>query len=102
MKKGTFWMLAGILTDSLAICSFIIAISSFRHPKLTLQCDEIEVKKGETVDAGLYLKTVESRGGKLILPEINTETAGRFAAVYRLEDSRYLAEEILYVTVKQE
>lgn len=101
MKKSVLWMSTGILcnvTGGLFLCSML---KMNQYPDLKLKCEKIEVRQGETVDAGKYVSLCSSKGGRLILPEVHTEENGRYAVVYSLVQDGQSLDRILIVEVKK-
>lgn len=101
MKKSVLWMSFGICCNvfgGFLLCS-MLRIS--QYPDLQLKCERIEVKQGESVDAGMYVLSCTSDNGRLVLPEIQTEECGTYAVVYSLIEENESVDRILLVEVKK-
>lgn len=101
MKKSVLWMSIGISCNVIGGVFLCCMLKINQYPDLQLKCERIEVKQGESVDAGRYVFSCSSDNGRLVLPEICTEECGTYAVVYSLIEENESIERILLVEVKK-
>lgn len=101
MKKSVFWMIVGITCNVVSGSFLYFMMKMNRYPDLRLKCEKIEVKQGDSVDAGMYVSSCTSVNGRLLLPEIHTEKCGNYAVVYSLVLEKESIDRILLVKVKK-
>ena len=101
MKKSVFWMRVGISCNVIGCLCLCYMLKINQYPDFQLKCEKIEVKQGENVDAGMYVSSVTTEDGRLILPEIHTEKCGNYAVIYSLVVENESIDKILLVEVRQ-
>lgn len=86
-KKERLLLAAVLSFFVMSLCVFFLQawIGVSERPLLQLQTETVRLKKGEKFDAAEYVQTGGNRGTLVLPGRIDTSSAGRKAAVYRLQ-----------------
>lgn len=100
MKKENLWIGYCVCLLEITIVLGIVLRQIVERPVLELSTDKVEIRQGETFDAMKYVEKIESKGGKLKLPEVDTTKTGEKVAVYKLHCGIHEITRMLYVEIK--
>lgn len=102
MKKENLWIGYCVCLLEITIVLGIVLRQIVERPVLELSTDKVEIRQGETFDAMKYVEKIESKGGKLKLPEVDTTKTGEKVAVYKLHCGIHEITRMLYVEIKKQ